>query len=65
MATTHRGYLWLEQIVSIDIELIAYITELPSRREIPAQFLDEKTKEKALAEEMKKKYGTERGHTES
>jgi hypothetical protein len=27
----------------------------------PAQFLEDKTKEKALAEEMKKKYDTERG----
>jgi hypothetical protein len=27
----------------------------------PALFLDDKTKEKALAEEMKKKYGTDRG----
>jgi hypothetical protein len=27
----------------------------------PTQFLDEKTKEKALTEEMKKKYGTDRG----
>jgi hypothetical protein len=29
--------------------------------ENPAQYLDEKTKEKALAEEMKRTYGTERG----
>jgi hypothetical protein len=34
---------------------------LPSPGEDPAQFLEEKTKEKTLAEEMKKKYGTERG----
>ena len=27
----------------------------------PTHFLEEKTKEKELAEEMKKKYGTERG----
>jgi hypothetical protein len=30
----------------------------------PAQFLNAKTKEKSLAEEMKKKYGTERGTCE-
>jgi hypothetical protein len=61
MAVTHGGYLWLEQLVSIDVELIAYITGLPSWGMDPAQFLEDKTKEKALAEEMKKKYDTERG----
>jgi hypothetical protein len=30
MEVTHGGYLWLEQLVSIDVELIAYITGLPS-----------------------------------
>jgi hypothetical protein len=61
MAVTHGGYIWLEQLVSIDVELIAHITGLPSRGMDPTQFLEDKTKEKALAEEMKKKYGTERG----
>jgi hypothetical protein len=61
MAVTHGGYLWLEQLVSIDVELIAYITSLPSWDEDIAQFLEEKTKEKELDKEMKKKYGTERG----
>jgi hypothetical protein len=35
-----------------------FITGLPSPGESPSQFLDEKTKEKALAKEMKKTYGT-------
>jgi hypothetical protein len=61
MEVTHGGYLWVEEPVSIDVELIVYITGLPSRGESPVQFLDDKTKEKALAEEMKKMYGTERG----
>jgi hypothetical protein len=61
MAVTHGRYLWLEQLISIDVELITYITGLPSWGEDPTQFLEDKTKEKALAEEMKKKYGTERG----
>jgi hypothetical protein len=34
---------------------------LPSRGEDLAQFSKDKTKEKALVEEMKKKYGTEKG----
>jgi hypothetical protein len=51
----------VEQLVSIDVDLITYITGLPPRGETPTQFLDDKMKEKALAEEMKKTYGTERG----
>jgi hypothetical protein len=50
MAVTHGGYMCLEQLVSIDIELIAYITGLPSRGEDPVQFLEDNTKEKALVE---------------
>jgi hypothetical protein len=61
MAVTHGGYLWLEHTISVDVYLIAHIIGLPSRGEEPTQFMDEKTKEKALAREMKKKYGTERG----
>jgi hypothetical protein len=30
MAVTHGGYLWLEQLVSIDVEFITHITGLPS-----------------------------------
>jgi len=61
MVVTHGGYLWVEELVSIDVELIAYITGMPSRGETLVQFLDDKTKEKALAEEMKKTYGKKRG----
>jgi hypothetical protein len=61
MEVTHIGYLWLEQLISIDMDLIAYITGLPTRGETPVPFLDENTKEKALAEKMKKTYRIERG----
>jgi hypothetical protein len=61
MAVLHGGFLWMEEPVSIDVELIAFITGLPSMGESPTQYLDDKTKEKALAEEMKKTYGTKRG----
>jgi hypothetical protein len=64
MEVTHRGYLWVEEHVSMDVELIVFITRMPSWGENPAQFLDEKTKEKALAKEMKKMYGTEKGSRE-
>ena len=53
--------MWLDKLISIDVELIVNITGLPSRGMDPAQFLDDKAKEKELAEEMKKKYGTDRG----
>jgi hypothetical protein len=61
MAVTHGGDIWLDKLVSIDVEIIVHITGFPSRGMDPAQFLDDKTKEKALVEEMKKKYGMDRG----
>jgi hypothetical protein len=48
-------------LVLMDVDLIANITGFPSRGMDPMQFLDEKTKEKELEEEMKNKYGTDRG----
>jgi len=47
--------------VSINVYLIAKITGFPTDGEKPEQYLDDKTKEKSLPEEMKNKYGTERG----
>jgi hypothetical protein len=61
MTITHGGYIWLEHLISINVELIAYITGLPSWGEDLSWFLEDKTKEKPLVEEMKKKYDTERG----
>jgi hypothetical protein len=61
MADTHKCYLWLEDPVSIGMELISFIIGLPSWGENPMQYLDDKKKEKALEEEMKNTYGTERG----
>jgi hypothetical protein len=60
-AVTHGGDIWMDKIVPITIEIIAQITGLPIQGMDPALFLDDKTKDKALAEEMKKKYGTARG----
>jgi hypothetical protein len=61
MEITHGRDIWLENLVSIYVELIAHITGLPSQGMDPTQFLDEKTKDKELMEEMKKKFGTDRG----
>ena len=61
MEVTHGRDIWLDKIISIHVDLIAHITGLSSWGMDPMQFLDDKTKEKALTEEMKNKYGTERG----
>jgi hypothetical protein len=61
MEVLHGGFLWLEEPMSIDIELISFIMVLPTMGENLAQYLDDKTKEKSLAEEMKKTYDIERG----
>jgi hypothetical protein len=61
MVVTHGGDIWLDKLVSIDIEIIVHITGMPSWGMDPAQFLDDKTKNKSLAKEMKNKYGTDRG----
>jgi hypothetical protein len=54
----HGGFLWLNEPISIDVELILFITGLPSNGDKPMHYMDDKTKEKALTEEMKKTYGT-------
>jgi hypothetical protein len=36
MEVTHRVYLWLENLISIDVDLIPYIKGLPTRGETPA-----------------------------
>jgi hypothetical protein len=61
LAVTHGGDIWLDKPIPITIELIVQITGLPIRGMDPALVLDDKSKEKALAEEMKKKYGIARG----
>jgi hypothetical protein len=61
LAVTHGGDIWLDKPIPITVELITQITGLPTRGMDPALILDDKSKEKALAEEMKKKYGTTRG----
>jgi hypothetical protein len=61
MAVTHDKDIWLEQLVSIDVQIITHITGMPSWGMDPTQLLEDKKKEKSLAEEMNKKYDTERG----
>jgi hypothetical protein len=35
MEVTLGGYMWLEQLVSIDVDIITYITGMPSWGEDP------------------------------
>jgi hypothetical protein len=55
----HGGDVWPDKPVPITVELIAQITGLPTWGMDPALILDDKSKEKTLAKEMKKKYGTD------
>jgi hypothetical protein len=57
----HLGDIWLDRPIPIIVELIVHIIGQPSQGMDPTIILDDKSKEKALAEEMKKKYGTTRG----
>jgi len=61
LEVTHGGYIWLNKPIPITIYLIAQITDLPIWGMDPTLVLDNKSKEKALVEEMKRKYGTARG----
>jgi hypothetical protein len=44
MAVLHGGFLWLEEYVLIVVDLVAFITGLPSSSKSLAQYLDDKTK---------------------
>jgi hypothetical protein len=61
LAVMHRGDICLDKPILITFELITQITRLPSHGMDPVLILECKSKEKALVEEMKKKYGTARG----
>jgi hypothetical protein len=57
----HGGDVWLDKPIPRAVELIMQITGLPIKGMDLALILDDKSKEKKLAEEMKKKYATDRG----
>jgi hypothetical protein len=61
IAVTHGGDIWLDNIISIDVDITMKFIGFPSWGMDPTQFLDDKTKEKELAKEMKNKYGTYKG----
>jgi hypothetical protein len=57
----HGGILWMERHVSIYAYLIVEITSFPIDGAKLEQYMDDKTKEKALTKEIKNKYGTNIG----
>jgi hypothetical protein len=64
LALVHGGILWMDMHVSIYVDLIAEIMGLLIDGTKPDQYLDEKTKEKAMEDEIKRKYGNDRGSKE-
>jgi hypothetical protein len=48
LARVHGGFLWMERHVPIDVDLIVKITGIPIDGVKPEQYLDDKTKEKAI-----------------
>jgi hypothetical protein len=52
----------MDRPVPINVDLIAEITGLPTDGEKPEQYLEDKTKEKSISDEIKEKYGIERGN---
>jgi hypothetical protein len=62
LARVHGGILWMDRPVPINVDLITEITGLPTDGEKPEQYLEDKTQEKAISDEIKVKYGTERGN---
>jgi hypothetical protein len=49
-------------LVPINVELIKKITWLPTDGEKPEQYLEDKTREKAISDEIKAKYRAKRGN---
>jgi hypothetical protein len=56
------GILWMDRIVPINFDLITTIIGLPMDGEKTKQYLEEKTKEKSISDEIKAKYGMKRGN---
>jgi hypothetical protein len=62
LARVHGGIIWMDRPVPINVDLISEITGLPMDGEKLEQYLEEKMKEKSISDEIKAKYGVERGN---
>jgi hypothetical protein len=52
----------MDRPMSINVDMIKTITRLPTDGEKPKQYLEDKTKAKGTSDEIKAKYGMERGN---
>jgi hypothetical protein len=59
LACVHGRILWMDRLVPITVDLIAGITGIPTDGEKLKQYLEEKTRAKAISDEIKAKYGAE------
>jgi hypothetical protein len=57
----HGSYLWMDMPISIDTNLIALITCLPSQGEDPTLMFVDKKNDKTLLESMRLKFHIVRG----
>jgi hypothetical protein len=61
LARVHGGILWMDRSVPIDVDLIAKITGFPTNGVKPEDYLENKERDKEIAEEVKAQFGTNRG----
>jgi hypothetical protein len=62
ISCVHDGILWMDRTVHITVELIVGITGLPTDGEKSEKYLEEKTRAKAISDEIMDNYGAERGN---
>jgi hypothetical protein len=62
LSRVHGGILWMDRPMPINVDLIVAINGLPTYGGNPEKYLEDKTKAKAISDEIKEKYGTERGN---
>jgi hypothetical protein len=61
VARVHGGILWMDRPIQIDVALISKITGFPTVDVQPEYFLENKAREKELAEQVKAQFDTTRG----
>jgi len=62
LARVHGGVVWMDRPMPINVYLLETITMIPTDGEKPKQYFEDKTKAKAISDEIKDKYDTNRGN---
>jgi len=62
LANVHRGILWMDRLVHIDVSLISKIIGFPTFGAQPEEYLDNKVHEKEISKRLKAQFGTNRGN---